>query len=72
MTDEHREAAGATRRMEDDPIVAEVRATRQALAAAGLVGFRFFPSDAMVGGAFGKTDLGSLFLESICNRERRL
>ena len=33
MTDEHREATAATP-MVDDPIVAEVRATREALAAA--------------------------------------
>jgi hypothetical protein len=33
------------------------------LAAAGLVGFRFLPSDAMTGGTFTKTQLGTLFLE---------
>ena len=34
MTDEHRVASAATSPMADDPIVAEVRATRDALAAA--------------------------------------
>lgn len=34
MTDEHRVASDATSSMTDDPIVAEVRATREALAAA--------------------------------------
>ena len=34
MTDEHRAASAATSSMPDDPIVAEVRATREALAAA--------------------------------------
>ena len=34
MTDEHRAASAATSSMTDDPIVAEVRATREALAAA--------------------------------------
>ena len=34
MTDEHRVASTATSPMADDPIVAEVRATREALAAA--------------------------------------
>jgi hypothetical protein len=34
MTDEHREATASTRPMVDDPIVAEVRATREGLAAA--------------------------------------
>lgn len=34
MTDEHREVLDATRTRVDDPIVAEVRATREALAAA--------------------------------------
>jgi len=34
MTDEHRSASVATSPIADDPIVAEVRATREALAAA--------------------------------------
>lgn len=34
MTDEHRVPSAATPAMKDDPIVAEVRATREALAAA--------------------------------------
>ena len=34
MTDEHRVVAAATPSLADDPIVAEVRATREALAAA--------------------------------------
>ena len=34
MTDEHRAASAATSSMTDDPIVAEVRATREALVAA--------------------------------------
>jgi len=33
------------------------------LAACGLVGLQFFPSDAMTGGSFGQTDLGKVLLE---------